>query len=73
MDTTNSETPQQYGARLRQARERRGLLQRELASRAGVSLRTLIRLEQGYPCKGLTVERVIAALGKVPELAEQKS
>jgi DNA-binding XRE family transcriptional regulator/anti-sigma regulatory factor (Ser/Thr protein kinase) len=53
------------GHRLRHIRRKRGLSQLELAAKAGVSLATVARLEQGKPnasCRGRTLTRLAAAL-----------
>ena len=60
-----------FGERLRRARARSGLGQRDLAASAGVGLATIARLELGQtrPRPG-TVRRLAAALGvRVPWLA----
>ncbi len=59
------------GERLRRARERLGLSQRDLAAAAGVGAATVTRLELGqtHP-RPVTVRRLAAALGvRVPWLA----
>lgn len=52
------------GERLRAARLRREMTQRELATRVGVSVPTLAKLENGDPSTSLaTVLRVLTVLG----------
>ncbi|MDP9366883.1 MAG: helix-turn-helix domain-containing protein [Chloroflexota bacterium] len=60
-----------FGERLRRARERVGLGQRDLAAAAGIGVATVARLEVGqtHP-RPVTVRRLAAALGvRVPWLA----
>lgn len=54
-----------FGERLRKERERAGLTQNELANRAGVSIRTITRLEASEEAMGQagTIERIEQALG----------
>lgn len=47
---------------LRRWRERRALTQRELAAKAGVTPRTVTRIELGYDARPTTVRRLAAAL-----------
>ncbi len=56
------------GQRIRELRRQSGLAQVELAERAGVSLRTVARLERGKEtaCRTRTLARIAAALGKPP-------
>jgi DNA-binding XRE family transcriptional regulator len=56
------------GRRLRQLRSQRGLSQRELAGRAGMSPATVARLErEPWPsCRTYTVARLAAALSERP-------
>ena len=56
------------GRRLRQLRHEHQLSQEKLASRAGVSLSTVARLERQPrgACRGCTVARLAAALGEPP-------
>ena len=55
---------QRLGARLRAARMRRGMTQGELATRVGVSVPTIGKLEAGDPSTSFsTVWRVLAVLG----------
>ncbi len=60
-----------FGGRLRQARERVGLGQRDLAAVAGVGVATIARLESGRTDpRPVTVRRLAAALKvRVPWLA----
>lgn len=56
------------GTRLRQLRRQHGLTRAELASRAGIGLSTVVRLER-YPwrsCRTRTLARLAAALGHPP-------
>ncbi len=59
-----------FGERLRRARERAGLGQRDLAIAAGVGVATITRLERGQTqARPVTVRRLAAALGvRVPWL-----
>jgi transcriptional regulator with XRE-family HTH domain len=54
--------------RLRELRRRRGMSQSELAEQAGISLRTLARLESqsSRPCRTRTLARLARALGEDP-------
>lgn len=56
------------GGQLRRLRQRRGLSQEQLASRAGVSLAAVTRLERRpqAACRGRTLARLAAALGEEP-------
>ena len=54
--------------RLAQKRVRLGLTQNEAAERAGVSLRTLRRLELGEDCHFSTIIRVLNAYGLIDRL-----
>ncbi|MDP9356796.1 MAG: helix-turn-helix domain-containing protein [Chloroflexota bacterium] len=60
-----------FGERLRWARERAGLGQRDLAVAASVGVATVTRLERGQTqARPVTVRRLAAALGvRVPWLA----
>ena len=59
-----------FGERLRRARGRVGLAQRDLAASAGVAVATIARLELGRAQpRPITVRRLAAALGvRVPWL-----
>ncbi len=61
----------EFGERLRRARERAGLGQRDLADAAGVGTATITRLERGQTqARPVTVRRLAAALGvRVPWLS----
>ena len=60
MDQVN----QQCGIRIRKAREKQELLQRELADRAGVPVRTIGRIERGEVDVRLgTLKKIANALG----------
>jgi transcriptional regulator with XRE-family HTH domain len=68
MSTVSSET---FGQRVRRIREKQGLRQVDLAPRAGISWRHLIRIEQdrGGVTKPGTIARLAEALGvEVAEL-----
>jgi transcriptional regulator with XRE-family HTH domain len=56
------------GTRLRKLRRERGLSQEQLAERAGISLRTVARLERQSraPCRGRTLARLAIALDEQP-------
>lgn len=51
---------------VREARERAGLTQQALAHRAGISLRTLARIEAGADCNVGTLARIASALDVPP-------
>lgn len=57
---------------LKAARERLMISKSELARRAGVSLITLGRIEQGRPCRLDTKRRVVKVLGFNPWLSDEK-
>ena len=59
------------GEQIRTARTGQGLTQIELAKKAGVSLRTIARLELGVPISIATLDRVAEALGLMVELNGQ--
>ena len=68
IDMTEMEATQEAGSRLRQLRLCRNITQSELASRAGVSKRSLERLESGSGGIRLDVFfAVCAALGVLPK------
>ena len=57
------------GRHLRNLRHRHGLSQEQLAGKAGISVATIARLEQGHhhaPCRSRTLARLAAALGHPP-------
>ncbi len=58
------------GSQLKDARNRQGLTQAELAERAGVSRPTVARVESGDDVSTATLEKVAAALGLTIELRE---
>jgi transcriptional regulator with XRE-family HTH domain len=57
--------------RIRAARQALGWTQNELASRAGVSPRTIHAVEQGRSCRQATKRRILAALGVAWELRSE--
>ena len=59
---------QELGQRLAQLRLNRNLLQDSLATEAGLSLRTLTRIEAGEPSQTANVLRLLRALGLVENL-----
>jgi transcriptional regulator with XRE-family HTH domain len=52
--------------RLRQIRERAALTQAELASKAGVTRVSVLRIEGGQPARPSTTRRLARALGVKP-------
>lgn len=54
--------------RIRAARQALGWTQNELATRAGVSPRTIHAVEQGRSCRQATKRRILTALGVAWEL-----
>jgi len=58
---------------LKAARERLMISKSELARRAGVSLITLGRIEEGKPCRLDTKRRVVKVLGFNPWLNYEKT
>jgi transcriptional regulator with XRE-family HTH domain len=54
--------------RIRAARQALGWTQNELATKAGVSPRTIHAVEQGRSCRQATKRRILAALGVSWEL-----
>ncbi len=52
--------------RLRAIREQHGVTRRQLAQRARLHHRTIVRLELGDNARHLTVQRLAAALGVTP-------
>ena len=65
---TDSAILQELGQRLAQLRLNRNLLQDALAAEAGVSLRTLTRIENGEPSQTINVLRVLRVLGLLENL-----
>ncbi len=59
---------QELGQRLAQLRLNRNLLQDALAAEAGLSLRTLTRIESGEPSQTVNVLRVLRVLGLLENL-----
>lgn len=59
---------QELGERLAQCRLSRNLSQDALAAEAGISLRTLSRLETGEPSQTVNLLRVLRALGLLENL-----
>ncbi len=57
-------SPETLGGRLRRARAGQGMSIRDLASRAGISKNSVVRLEQGRGTHPMTVLRVCTALGR---------
>jgi transcriptional regulator with XRE-family HTH domain len=55
--------PAETGRRVRLWRERYGWSQRDLATRAGLSHRTVLKVEKGYGVTVATLEAVAGALG----------
>lgn len=53
----------ELGNRIAQYRLHRNLSQAELAKEAGMSLRTLVRIEQGYPSQMPNIIRLLRVLG----------
>lgn len=66
MSTVSSGT---FGQRVRQIREKKGIRQIDLAAKAGISWRHLIRIEQdaGGVTKSATIARIAGALGVEPD------
>ena len=61
------ETAETMGARLREVRKRWGLTQRELATRTGLGLATIRRIEQGQMEPRMATTRRLAGVLKVEE------
>lgn len=57
-----TDTPAQFGALVRRARENAGKTQQSLAEQAGISLRTLSRIESGEDTLVGTLSAIAAAL-----------
>jgi HTH-type transcriptional regulator / antitoxin HipB len=56
-------TPTQHAKQIRARRTALGLSHTELASKAGISRRQLIRMEQGESVRVCTLDRVARAIG----------
>lgn len=56
-------SPVNAGPRVRAVREQAGMSQQVLATKAGVALRTLARIENGEDARLSTVDAIAAALG----------
>jgi transcriptional regulator with XRE-family HTH domain len=67
-DMTDSAVLAELGLRLARVRLRKNLAQAELADEAGVSKRTLIRLEHGESTQLTNLIRVLRALGLLENL-----
>jgi predicted transcriptional regulator len=61
------------GNPLRIVRERLMISRSELARKAGVSMLTLARIEEGKPCRLDTKRRIVEALRFNPWLEDEKS
>ena len=59
----SSETKDSIQNNVRKFREQRMLSKAELARRAGISVITLGRVEEGYPCRLDTKRKILLALG----------
>ena len=57
--------------RIRAARQARGLTQNELATRSGVSARTIHAVEKGSRCRQATKRQLLNALGVPWDLREE--
>ena len=57
--------------RIRAARQAMGWTQNELASKAGISARTIHAIEKGRPCRQATKRRILNALGVPWELRNE--
>ena len=55
--------PQRRGKKLREARERQGMTQADLAEKSGLSTDTIGRVEGGHNPTGTTLETLADALG----------
>jgi putative transcriptional regulator len=67
-DTTDAAVLQELGSRLARLRLQRNLTQAQLAREAGVSKRTLIRLEHGESSQVTNLIRVVRVLGLLGNL-----
>jgi len=57
--------------RIRAARQALGWTQNDLASKAGISARTIHAIEKGRPCRQATKRRILHALGVTWELRNE--
>lgn len=57
--------------RIRAARQANGWTQNELASKAGISARTIHAIEKGRACRQATKRRILQALGVPWDLREE--
>ena len=57
--------------RIRAARQAHGWTQNELATRAGISARTIHAIEKGRACRQATKRRILQALGVPWELRQE--
>ena len=56
-------TPQEIGNFIKNKREEAGLRQADLAGKAGVSERTVMRIENGHPASDRTVNLILKLFG----------
>ncbi|MBL4819444.1 MAG: helix-turn-helix transcriptional regulator [Gammaproteobacteria bacterium] len=61
-NNSDSAILKELGRRIAQHRLNRNLTQNELAKEAGISLKTLVRIEQGYPAQTPNIVRLLRAL-----------
>ena len=57
--------------RIRAARQAMGWTQTELASKAGISARTIHAVEKGRPCRQATKRKILVALGVPWEMRDE--
>jgi len=60
--SSDSAILEELGSRIAQYRLNRNLTQEDLAKEAGMSLRTLVRIEQGYPAQMPSIVRLLRVL-----------
>lgn len=60
--SSDSAVLEELGSRIAQYRLNRNLTQEDLAKEAGMSLRTLVRIERGYPAQMPSIVRLLRAL-----------
>jgi putative transcriptional regulator len=60
--SSDSAVLEELGSRIAQYRLNRNLSQEDLAKEAGMSLRTLVRIEQGYPAQMTSIVRLLRVL-----------